>query len=184
MNEAIEEIQDEQQAPAEFLPGGTGVNAELEEIQEQLGAAPDLLPPGIQNPVVVVDGKPELILPNDHTYFTECAEQCFQELADTKRFFRQGSVLVELVECSEGPKLVELSVEAFRSRLEMHFTLRSFAMLNGQRVLRQKLCSQDNAKALLATETALKYLPPIQAVVNSPVFAEDDAGRLTVLNQG
>jgi hypothetical protein len=50
--------------------------------------------------------------------------------------------------------------------------------------LRQKLCSQDNAKALLATEAALKYLPPIQATPNSPVFAEDEAGKLTVLNQG
>jgi hypothetical protein len=88
------------------------------------------------------------------------------------------------VECSEGPKLVELVVEAFRSRLETHFTLRSFAILNGERVLRQKLCSQDNAKAILATEAALKYLPPIQAVVNSPVFAEDEDGKLTVLNQG
>jgi len=183
MNLEVEEIQ-EVNAQVEALPDGPEVNAALGEIQEQLAAAPDLLPSGIQNPVVVVDGKPELILPNDHTYFTECAEQCFQELANTKRFFRQGSVIVELVECSEGPKLVELSVEAFRSRLEMHFTLRSFAMLNGQRVLRQKLCSQDNAKALLATEAALKYLPPIQAVINSPVFAEDDEGRLTVLNQG
>jgi hypothetical protein len=57
-------------------------------------------------------------------------------------------------------------------------------MHNGERVLRQKLCSQDNAKALLATEAAHKYLPTIQAVVNSPVFAENQAGQLTVLNQG
>jgi hypothetical protein len=160
------------------------MNAAVEEIREGMIAPAQLLPPGIAQPVNIVDGKPELILPNDHTYFTECAEQCFQELAKTKRFFRQGSVLVELVESCEGPKLIELSVEAFRSRLEAHFTLRSFSMLNGDLVLRQKLCSQDNAKALLATEAALKYLPPIQAVVNSPVFAEDKAGRLQVLNQG
>ena len=82
--------------------------------------------------------------------------------------------MVELVECSEGPKLVELTVEAFRSRLESHFTLRSLVALRGGGVaLRQKLCSQDNAKALLATEAALKYLPPIQATPNSPVFAEE-----------
>jgi hypothetical protein len=160
------------------------MNVAVEEIREEMIAPAQLLPPGIAQPVNIVDGKPELILPNDHTYFTECAEQSFQELAKTKRFFRQGSVLVELVESCEGPKLIELSVEAFRSRLETHFTLRSFAMLNGDRVLRQKLCSQDNAKALLATEAALKYLPPIQAVVNSPVFVEDKAGRLKVLNQG
>lgn len=29
-----------------------------------------------------------------------------------------------------------------------------------------------------------RILPPIQAVVKSPIFVEDEAGRLTVLNQG
>jgi hypothetical protein len=126
-----------------------------------------------------------LILPSDHTKFTACAEQCFRELAKTKRFFRQGSAIVDLVECSEGLKLVELTVEAFRSRIESYFTLRSYVSLRGGGLaLRSKICSQDNAKALLATEAALKYLPPIQAVVNSPVFAEDEAGELRVLNQG
>jgi hypothetical protein len=86
MNLEVEEIQ-EVNAQVEALPEGPDVNAELEEIQEQLAAAPDLLPSGIQNPVVVVDGKPELILPNDHTYFTECAEQCFQELATQRGSF-------------------------------------------------------------------------------------------------
>ena len=155
-----------------------------EDIQERLLAPAELLPPGIQNPVVMVDEKPELILPSDHTYFRECAEQCFWELAKTKRFFRQGSLLVELTQSSDGPKLIELSVEAFRSRLETYFTLRSFVMLNGERVLKQKLCSQDNAKALLATEAAQKYLPTIQLVVNSPIFSENEKEQLTVLDQG
>jgi hypothetical protein len=155
------------------------------DVGQEIRAPAVLLPPGIREPVNIVDGKPELILPNDHTYFTACAEQCFSQLAETKRFFRQGSVIVELEECSMGQKLVELTVEAFRSRLESHFTLRSLVALRGGGVaLRQKLCSQDNAKALLATEAALKYLPPIQTIVNSPVFTEDEVGRLTVLNQG
>ena len=158
-------------------------DAALEDFREEILAPAALLPPGVQQPINIIEGKPELILPNDHTYITECAERCFLQLAETKRFFRQGSVIVELVEFSEGPKLVELTVEAFRSRLESHFTLRSFVSLRGGGVaLRQKLCSQDNAKALLATEAALKYLPPIQATPNSPVFAEDEAGKLTVLN--
>jgi len=88
------------------------------------------------------------------------------------------------VECAEGRKLVELSAEAFHSRLEPYFTLRSYVVHNGERVLRPKLCSLDNAKALLATEAAFKHLPMIQAVINSPIFAEDEKGRLVVLNQG
>jgi hypothetical protein len=156
-----------------------------EDIQEQLVVPAELLPPGIRRPINIVDGKPELILPNDHTYFTECAEQCFWELAKTERFFRQGDLIVELIQSHEGLKLVELVVEAFRSRLETYFTLRCFVSLRGGGVvLIKKLCSHDNAKALLATEAALKQLPAIQAVVNSPVFAEDERGNLTVLNQG
>ena len=86
----------------------------VEDIEERLAAPAELLPAGIQTPLAVVDGKPELTLPSDHTYFRECAEICFRELAETKKFFRQGSLLVELAESSEGQKLVELSVEAFR----------------------------------------------------------------------
>jgi len=161
------------------------MEAVVDDIGAEVVAPAELLPPGIQEPINIVDGKPELILPSDHTSFSECAEQCFRELAKTKRFFRQGSAIVELVECSEGRKLVELTVEAFRSRLESHFTLRRFIWLRGGGfALRPKRCSQDNAKALLATEAALKFLPPIQAIVNSPVFAEDEGGKLTVLNQG
>jgi hypothetical protein len=156
----------------------------FEDIQGRLAAPAQLLPPGAQQPINVVNRKPELILPSDHTHFIECAEQCFSDLAETKKFFRQGSLIVELVESSEKPKLEELSIEAFRSRLETYFTLRSYVMHNGEVFLRQKLCSQDRAKGLLATEAAHKYLPTIQAVVNSPVFAETKEGKLTVLNQG
>jgi hypothetical protein len=176
-------IQEEVAAPEE-VPNGGEANDDLEEFQERLTAPAEVLQPGVQHSLVVVDGKPELILPNDYTPFSECAERCFTELARTRKFFRQGNLVVELVECSNGHKLLELTVEGFRSRLENYFILRSFVMLHGRRALRPKLCSQDNAKALLATEASLKYLPPIQAVVNSPVFAEDEEGHLIVLNQG
>ena len=43
----------------------------VEDIQERLLAPAELLPSEIQNPVVMVDGKPELVLPSDHTYFRE-----------------------------------------------------------------------------------------------------------------
>jgi hypothetical protein len=155
-----------------------------EELVAALNAEPELLPAGEQEPRVIVDGKPELILPSDQMYISECAEQCFPELAKTKRFFLQGSLIVELVERAEGLKLAEVSVEGFRSRLENYFALRGYVTHNGGRAFRSKVCSHDNAKALLTTEAALKYLLPIQAIVNSPVFAEDKTGRLRVLNQG
>ena len=156
----------------------------IEEIHTRLIAPAELLAPGVRQPINIVDGKPELILPSDHTYFNECAEQCFFELAKTERFFRQGDIAVELMECEDPPKLEELTIEAFRSRLETHFTLRSVVMHNGQQVTKQKLCSHDHAKALLATQAAVKHLSPIRAVLRSPVFALDNSGCPTVLNRG
>jgi hypothetical protein len=69
--------------------------------------------------------------------------------------------------------------------LEKHFVLRAVVRGRDNReMLVPKLCSSDSAKALLATEEARKLLPPIQSVVNAPVFAEDENGTLVVLNQG
>ena len=105
-----------------------------------------------------------------------------------KKQYNKGDKSILMDDSSEinnELKLPILRVEAFRSRLETYFTLRCFVSLRGGGVvLIKKLCSHDNAKALLATEAALKQLPAIQAVVNSPVFAEDERGNLTVLNQG
>ena len=73
----------------------------------------------------------------------------------------------------------------YKHALEKHFVLRVvIGGRNGRKVLTSKLCSSDIAKALLATEEARKLLPPIQSVVNAPVFAEDENGVLIVLNQG
>jgi hypothetical protein len=47
----------------------------------------------------------------------------------------------------------------------------------------QKLCSVDSAKALLKTSEVERSIPPIQRVVESPVFLEDK-GSLVVLSQG
>jgi hypothetical protein len=88
-------------------------------------------------------------------------------------------------ECSEGLKLVELSVEAFRSRLETYFTPRSFVSLRGGGIgLKKKLCFTRQCEGLVGHRSCSKELPAIQTVVNSPVFAEDEGGNLTVLNQG
>jgi hypothetical protein len=122
---------------------------------------------------------PELILPNDHRHPHETAEVCFAHLATTGKFFRQGKAVVVL----EEKGLEELTPEEFRSRLAKFFDLRAAIVgRNGQQVLRQKSCSLDNAKALMACEE-VDLLPPIQSVIHSPAFV-DDRGTLRVLDQG
>jgi hypothetical protein len=123
---------------------------------------------------------PELILPNDHRHPHETAQIGFSHLATTGKFFRQEKRVVVLGE--KG--LDELTPKEFRSRLAKFFDLRAIiAGRNGQQVLRQKLCSMDNAEALLACEE-VNLLPEIQSVLNSPAFVEDENKNLTVLMQG
>jgi len=156
----------------------------IEELEAALDAEPELLPAGEQEPRVTVNGKPELILPNDNRSFTECARQSFEHLGKTGKFFRQGDVAVELEKNEGDHRLVKITPEAFRSRLEEHFELRAVLRLGDRQVLRPKRCSLDTAKALLQASAVKEFLPPIQTILNSPVFAEDQEGRLTVLSQG
>lgn len=149
-----------------------------------LDAEPELLPAGEQQPRVIVNGRPELILPNDNRSISDCARQCFEELGNAGRFFLQGDLVVELEKNKGDHRLVEVTPEAFRSRLEEHFELRVILRVRNREVLSPKLCSLDNAKALLQTNAVRQFLPPIQTVLNSPVFAEDEEGRPTVLSQG
>lgn len=147
-------------------------------------AGPELLGEEQQRPMVTVNGKPELILPSDNQSLIECGRQCFEHLATTGKSFLQGSLLVELKEKEGGQQLVEITAEAFRSRLEEHFELRARVRGRDNRMqLVQKLCSVDSAKALLKTSEVERSIPPIQRVVESPVFLEDK-GSLVVLSQG
>jgi hypothetical protein len=78
-----------------------------------------------------------------------------------------------------------VSAEAFRSKLETHFTLCGLIRVHGHLSLKYpQLCSQDTAIVLMASDAMKEHLPPIQGVVESPIFSEDEEGRLVVLDQG
>jgi len=89
-----------------------------DELVAALDAEPELLPAGEQEPRVIVNGKPELILPNDNRSFSECALRCFEHLGNTGKFFRQGDLVVELEKNEGDHRLVEMTADAFRSMLE------------------------------------------------------------------
>jgi hypothetical protein len=139
---------------------------------------------GLPRPQVMVNGKPELILPNDNQTYSECARSCFEHLGKTDRFFIQGGTVVELREKNGERVLTEVTPDSFKSGLEKHFALRSRRRIGEEFMVAQKLCSTENAKTLLETSEATDFLPQIQSVLNSPVFAEDENKNLTVLSQG
>ena len=71
-------------------------------------AEPALLREEQQRPTTRVNGKLELILPNDKESLTDSAQACFEHLATTGKFFVQGKVIVELKETAEGRALEEV----------------------------------------------------------------------------
>jgi len=127
---------------------------------------------------------PNLILPSDEVSFEQCANECFSKLAQTRRFFIRGRTVVELVRSDSRNILEEVEAAAFRSRLEKYFTLMKHRKLpDGSSALKQSRCSTDSALALLKTEAAIRELPQIRIITNSPIFTES-AGELIILQRG
>jgi hypothetical protein len=127
--------------------------------------------------------KPALILPGGKVGFNDCAEIVFPLLARAKKYFTRDRTIVELVNGSNGHKLIELEVAAFRSRLEQYFIVEKWIVVHNKPTLKRAQCSADSALALLKTEAAIKSLPTIRIVVQSPIFKEVD-GQIHVLGKG
>jgi len=147
------------------------VNAEEHEggLAVALQAEPELLPAR----------GPRLLLPQGIQTFTRCGEECFQHLETTGKFFMQGEKVVELSKEADTVKLNEVTPPKLRSRLDEFFELKTV----GRRGEMDTVCSLDIAKGLLDTKAAAQFLPPIQTIHSSPVFAEKK-GELVVLEEG
>jgi hypothetical protein len=122
---------------------------------------------------------PTLLLPQGIQTFTRCGEECFRHLATTGKFFMQGEKVVELCQEADAMRLNEVTPSKFRSRLDEFFELKKLE--RGRE--RDAVCSLDIAKGILDTKAAAQFLPPIQTIHSSPVFAEK-RGELVVLENG
>lgn len=118
------------------------------------------------------------ILPNDHTPISESARNIFAEIGRTHTLFVRGSSIVELVRKSDGCSLELVKPESFRSRLERygHKLVAWKLDDDGGKVMKPKRCSEDNARALLATVEARELLPTIRTVAAAPVIVPDGDG--------
>jgi hypothetical protein len=125
------------------------------------------------------------ILPNDHTPFSEAARNIFAEIAPTHTLFVRNRSIVELVRTSDGCLLELIKPESFRSRLERYGRkLVAWKIEDGGgKVMKPKRCSEDNARALLATSEARDILPTIRTVAAAPVIVPDGDG-VKVLGPG
>ena len=129
-------------------------------------------------------GLPQLVLPSSGTPFVECAEKAFALLAQTRRFFTRGRLVVELVQDKAGNEtLVALKPVAFRSRLEEYFSLSAWRKHKEKLALLPALCSKDTAEGILETTAAFSLLPGIRLLANCPIITER-SGKLEILGRG
>jgi Bifunctional DNA primase/polymerase, N-terminal len=154
---------------------GLGLSNELRSAPKKKSAA------AVPTPT---DARPMLILPSATVEFQECARNCFPALAKTDKYFVRGHSVVELVHTKEaGVTMTELTATALTCRLEEHFTLFKWIVgRDGDLVLKPSRCSIDSATRLLCTTSAMA-LPPLELIVNFPVFTERD-GQLEILQKG
>jgi hypothetical protein len=127
-----------------------------------------------------------VLLPSWYDGFEETAKEIFVAFAKLNSMFLQGRNIVEIASDSQGGcSLVPLTPSALRSRLEKlgHPHARR-AGDKGKVSLRPAQCSDDQAKALLATQAAQRHLPRISAVVSCPVPVEGADGKLKILTKG
>jgi Domain of unknown function (DUF3854) len=129
------------------------------------------------------ESRSQLILPGHHVEFQECGRNCFPALAKTERYFVRDRIVFELIKDSLGARLSQLKPEAFRSQLEEYFRLCSWVNVSGKLRLLDGRCSVADATALLKCDPAWEFLPPIQLVTASPVFAAAN-GELKILGKG
>ena len=109
-------------------------------------------------------------------------------LAKTRRIFTRGGAVVEVVNAggtNRGLALEPVQPSGFRSRLESCGSVMVWRKGGrGQDVLQPTTCSEDTARALLASEPAREILPPISTVTGCPVAIEDADGNLQILARG
>ena len=139
----------------------------LAEVKKQIG-----------NAAASADTTRIFILPNDHSGISESARQIFTAIANSHTLFVRAGSVVELVRKSNGSSLELLKPESFRSRLERYgHKLVSWKIEDGGgKVLKPKYCSEDSARALLATVEARELLPFIRTVAAAPVIVPDGEG--------
>jgi Bifunctional DNA primase/polymerase, N-terminal len=128
--------------------------------------------------------RPQLILPSGEVSISESAEELFEGLSKTRRYFVRGRVVMELAINKDGNEiLTPLRATALRSRIEESFRPYVWRSPAGEPVLKPTHCPKDIAEAFLETDAVIECLPGIRLLVSCPILTIQD-GNLKVLNKG
>lgn len=159
------------------------------DLGSQQPAADAAAVPAPEAPIQLPMASGMIVLPSGPVGILNCARDVFSRLAESRRVFVRGGVVVEVAHHSGGPAqnmtLEPVHPASFRSRLESCGQLMVWRKgKHGQDVLQPTTCPEDMARALLASEPARELLPPIAALTGCPVAIENTEGDLQILARG
>lgn len=132
-----------------------------------------------------VPDKAMIALPGGKVSITECADHLFRRIGPSQTIFWRGGALVE-PQCQDDGAicLAIIRPAAFQSLIEGFGRVIIWrAGANGEQVLKPTICTEGNAKALMAAKEAAEHLPRISTVVRCPVAIET-GGEFVVLAKG
>lgn len=144
------------------------------DLESQLGYAREDPDEDAQIPEQDADGKPVVLLPNG-AYSISDAGTCLGScLAETKRFFLRGGVVVKLERALDGwPQLEEAKPAALASDFE---SVAALYKVEGKKP-KPAVCPEQTAKLIASSNVFRKALPPIHVLTRCPVLIER-AGQL------
>ena len=115
-----------------------------------------------------------MLLPSNFTTITESARRIFGVIAKEMDMFMFGGAIVELKEVNKQYSLSQISPGAFRSRIERYDrNVMAYVSSGNDKAIKNKLCSMDNAKALMESDPATELLPHIRIVTSCPILTFD-----------
>jgi hypothetical protein len=124
-------------------------------------------------------------LPSGHTSFSQSAARLFSILAKTGKFFFSGKRVCSLANDNGHLSLEVIADNQFRSAIEDHVRLFSWREDHGLYLLKSGArCSLDQARVLLASSQAGKYLPPVATIHHCPCLIRRSDGNTDVLGEG
>jgi hypothetical protein len=130
-------------------------------------------------------GSTGVILPSGHTSFSQSAARFFSILAKTGKFFFSGKRVCALANDNGHLSLEVIGDNQFRSAIEDHVRLFCWREEHGHYFLKAGArCSLDQARVLLASSQAGKYLPPVATIHHCPCLIRRPDGNTEVLGKG
>lgn len=130
---------------------------------------------GTRGDMMTTDEENYFFLPGGPITISTSAERIFSRIAAAKELFTHAQRVVEVI--SNGgsePVLSEVTPPQFSSRIEKYGKVMACRTpeKKGEIVAKPVICSRNNAEFLLNSTEATDLLPPIRAILRTPVAVE------------